>query len=111
MFHKFTKQSFQNAMNKTQSFMGTAYHHTKSFLGHVDHGVKTAKKIYAILEPSISHFAGETRANKMNQGIMKAVTTYDDIKHQVVNHHDTIENHVRQVGNKFKKAGLSIGME
>ena len=111
MFHKFTKQNFQNAMNKTKSFMGTAYHHTKSFLGHVDHGVKTAKKIYAILEPSISHFAGETRSNKINQGIMKAVTTYDDIKHKVVNHHDTIENHARGIHDKFKKAGLSIGME
>ena len=111
MFHKFTKQNFQNAMNKTKSFMGTAYQHTKSFLGHVDHGEKTAKKIYAILEPSISHFAGETRANKMNQGIMKAVTTYDDIKHKVVNHHDTIENHARGIHDKFKKACLSIGIE
>ena len=58
--------------------MGNAYHHTKSFLGKVDHGVRTAKKIYSILEPTISHFAGDN--NKGHQGVMKALTGYDEIK-------------------------------
>ena len=109
MFRKFTKQGFTDAMNKTKSFLGNAYHHTKTFLGNVDHGIRTAKKVYSILEPTISHFAGEN--NRAHQGIMKAVTGYDDIRHKIVNHHDTIENHVKQVAHKFKRAGLSIGME
>ena len=109
MFRKFTKENFMNTMNKTKSFMGNAYHHTKTFLGLVDHGVRTAKKIYSILEPTISHFVGEN--NRGHQGIMKAVTGYDDIRAKVMNHHDTIENHVKHISHKFKKAGLSIGME
>ena len=109
MFQKFTKQGFFNVMNKTKSFMGNAYHHTKTCLNHVDHGVKTAKKVYSILEPTISHFVGQD--NRAHRGIMKAVTGYDEIKHKVLNHHDTMENHVRHVSHKFKKAGLSLGIE
>ena len=109
MWQKFTKQGFMNTLNKTKSFMGQAYHHTKDFLGKVDHGVRTAKKIYSILEPTISHFVGQN--NKGHQGIMKALTGYDEIKHKIINHHDTIENHVRHVSDKFKKAGLSLGIE
>jgi len=90
-----------NTLNQTKSFMGNAYHHTKSFLGQVDHGVRIAKKAYAILEPTISHFAGSN--NKAHQGVMKAVTGYDELKHKIINHHDTIENHVNQVVGKFKK--------
>ena len=111
MFQKFTKQNFMNTMNKTKSFMGNAYHHTKSFLGHVDNGMRVAKKVYSILEPSIAHFAGESRHRNINHNVMKAVTGYDDIRHKIINHHDTIENHARGIGEKFKKAGLSIGME
>ena len=109
MFRKFTKQNFMDTLNKTKSFMGHAYHHTKEFLGKVDHGVRVAKKVYSILEPTISHFAGEN--NRAHRGVMKAVTGYDDIRSKVINHHDTIENHVRHVSNKFKKAGLNLGIE
>ena len=111
MFHKFTKHNFHNAMNKTKSFMGQAYHHTKSFLGHVDNGIRVAKKVYSILEPSIAHFAGDTRNNQINHHVMKAVDGYDNIRHKIINHHDTIENHARGIHDKFKKAGLSIGIE
>ena len=109
MFRKFTKQGFMDTMHKTKSFMGNAYHHTKTFLSHVDNGVRTAKKVYAILEPTISHFAGHN--NKGHQGIMKAVTGYDELKHKVINSHDAIEHHVKHVAHKFKKAGLNIGIE
>lgn len=109
--HKFTKQGFMNAMNKTKSFFGNSYHHTKTFLNHFDHGVKTAKQIYSILEEPIRQLVGDNRHGRMHNGVMKAVTGYDELKHKVINHHDTIENHVRNVTHKFKQAGLSIGME
>lgn len=109
MFRKFSKQGFLDTINKTKSFMGNAYHHTKSFLGQVDHGVRVAKNVYSILAPTISHFAGQN--NRAHQGFMKAATGYDDIRQIVINHHDTIENHVKHISNKFKKSGLSLGIE
>ena len=108
MFQTFTKQGFHNATQETKSFMGNAYHQPKSFLGQVDHGVRTAKKVYQILEPTISHFAGQN--NRGHQGVMKAVTGYDDIRHKILNGHDQIEDHVNTISNKFKRAGMSIGL-
>ncbi len=109
MFRKFTKQGFFDAVQKTKTHLGNAYHHTKTFLGHVDNGIRTAKKVYSILEPHISHFAGQN--NKAHQGIMKAVHGYDEIKHKVINHHDAIENRVKDIAHKFKRGGLSLGIE
>lgn len=106
MFRKFNKSEFPNALNKTKSFLGNAYHQTKSFMGTVDHGVRTAKKIYAILEPAITHLTGNTA----HTGVMKALNGYEDIRHKMISGHDEIENHVKNVSTKFKKAGLSIGI-
>ena len=105
---KFTKQGFYNAIQKTKSHLGNAYHHTQSFLGQVDHGIRIAKKVYSILEPTISSLTGN---NKIHDGVMQAVSGYDDIRHKIVNKHAEIENHVRGVSQKFKKAGLSIGLD
>jgi len=105
---KLTRQGFYNAMQKTKSHLGNAYHQTKNFLGHVDNGYKVAKKIYSILEPTITSLTGN---NTIHNGVMKAVSGYDEFKHKVIHKHDEIENHVRGVSNKFKKAGLSIGLD
>jgi hypothetical protein len=91
--------------------MGQAYHHTKSFLGHVDNGIRTAKKVYSILEEPMRQLVGDTRHGRVHEKVMKAVTGYDELKHKIINHHDTIENHARGISDKFKKAGLSIGLE
>ena len=106
MFHKFSKQHFHNTMHKHKSFLGHAYHHTKSVLGNMDHGAKIAKKAYAIMEPIISQYAG----NKVHHNVMKAVSGYDDIRHKIICGHNQIEDHVNNVSSKFKKAGLNIGI-
>ena len=108
MFQKFTKQGFHNAMQKTKNFMGNAYHHTKSFLGQVDNGLRTAKKVYQILEPTISHFVGQN--NQGHRGAMKALQGYEDIRHKIISGHNQIEDHVNTVSNKFKRAGMNIGI-
>jgi hypothetical protein len=106
---KFTKQGFFNAINNTKNMFGHVYHHTKNFLNKFDDGVKVAKKVYSIVEPPISHFVGQN--NKAHQGVMKAVSGYDEIKHKVINHHENVLNRVHDVHSKFKKAGLNIGIE
>jgi len=95
-------------MQRTKSHLGSAYAHTKSFLGHVDHGYQVAKKIYSILEPTISSLTG---SNNIHNGVMKAVSGYDDLRHKIIYKHDDIENHVKNVSTKFNKAGLSIGLD
>jgi len=106
MFQKFSKQGFLNTINKTKSFMGSAYHHTKSFLGNVDHGVRIAKKAYARMDSVISHYAG----NKVNHNVMKVVNSNEQIRHKLVSGHNQIEEHVNSVATKFHKAGLNIGI-
>ena len=72
----------------------------------MDHGVKIAKKAYAIMEPIISQYAG----NKVHHNVMKAVSGYDDIRHKIISGHNQIGNHVNNVSSKFKKAGMDFGI-
>ena len=39
MFNKLTRQHIVHGLGKAKNFIGTAYSHTKNFLGNVDHGV------------------------------------------------------------------------
>jgi hypothetical protein len=102
MFQKFTKQGFKNTMNKTKVHLGKAYHHTKTFLGNVDHNVQQAKAAYAILHPTVSHYAG----NEVHNNITRGFNGYEDIRRKIVTGHNILEGGVTMI----RKSGLNLGV-
>ena len=51
MFGKISHHHVKEAFNKAKGLVGHAYHQTKNFLNHVDHGFKVAKHIYHAVSP------------------------------------------------------------
>ena len=80
MFGRITKQQVSHHFNKAKNFLGHAYHHTKNFLGDVDQGVRIVKSIYGAVAPILESYGVNT--NKKH--IMKAVSGYDNIRHNVM---------------------------
>jgi hypothetical protein len=54
---KINKQRLNSILSNVKSHLNNGYHNTKSFLNHVDTGVRTAKQLYAIVEPIIEKIA------------------------------------------------------
>ena len=90
MLGKLTKKSLVNGFNKAKNFIGHAYNTTKNVLSNVDNGVKLFKHVYSVAHPLIDQYAG----HGVNNGIMKALNTYDNIKSQAMNKHNEIEGNI-----------------
>ena len=43
---KLSRHNIRHAFNKTKTFVGKAYNHTKGFLSDLDSGVRVARDIY-----------------------------------------------------------------
>ena len=84
---------FKNTFSNVKHHVGNAYHQTKSFLGHVDNGMRIAKKAFSIVAPLIDKYAG----GHVNKKIMDGMSGYDSIKHKVIGHHDEIMHHAHKL--------------
>ena len=104
MFHKF-KHHFDNFKN----FLGRGYAHGKHILGKLDNALQTGKDIHRIIEPTLHSLAPET-TSKANRHLNDASSKYDSIKNKVIHAHDTAENHVKELSNKFKSKNFNIGL-
>ena len=99
MLGKLTKKSLVNGFNKAKNFIGHAYNTTKNVLSNVDNGVKLFKHVYSVAHPLIDQYAG----HNVNNGIMKALNTYDNIKSQAMNTHNEIEGNINTLKNSLAK--------
>jgi len=97
MFGKIRKQDVIRHFNKAKDFIGNAYHHTKNFLGDVDQGVRTIKNIYGAVSPILESYG----VNTNNKHVMKAVSGYDSIRHNVMENHDRVVNDINKVKKKL----------
>jgi hypothetical protein len=104
MFHKF-KHHFENFKN----FLGRGYAHGKNLLGKLDNVVQTGKDIYRIIEPTLHSLAPET-TSKANRHLNDVSSKYDSIKNKVINAHDTVEHHAKDISHKFKSKNINIGL-
>ena len=86
MFGKITRRDVAHDFNKAKNFLGNAYHHTRNFLGDVDNGVRES---YGV--------------NPANKHVMKALSGYDTIRNNVMEHHDRVINDVNNVRNNLVK--------
>ena len=100
MFSKLTRQQLVNGLGKAKNFIGTAYGHTKNFLGNVDHGVRVLKHVYGALAPVLDQYGV---SNNVHGNVMKAISSYDNIRHQVVDAHTKGSDNVNQVKNSLAK--------
>ena len=71
----------------------------QNVLSNVDNGVKPFKHVYSVAHPLIYQYAGHS----VNNGIMKALNTYDHIKSQAMNTHNEIEGNINTLKNSLAK--------
>ena len=90
---KFNKQRLNNILGNVKSHLHNGYHNTKSFLNHVDTGVRTAKQLYTIVEPIIEAYAGHHHRN-IHKSVMNGLSGYEKIKKRIVDVHDDEIYHV-----------------
>ena len=70
-------------------FLGSAYNHGKNILGSSDNGIKIAKHAYGVISPILDKYAGHHNKS-INNHVMNAVKSYDDIKNKVLENHEFI---------------------
>jgi hypothetical protein len=87
------KVDSKKAFHHVKHHVGHAYHQTKSFLGHVDNGMKIAKKVYSTIAPLIDKYGG----GNVNKKIMEGMSGYDTIKHKGIGHHDEVMHHAHKL--------------
>jgi hypothetical protein len=99
MLGKLSKKSLVNSFHKAKNFIGHAYNTTKHVLSNVDNGVKLFEHIYSVAHPLIDKYA----CDNVNNGIMKALNSYDNIKSQAMNTHNEIEGNINNIKNSLDK--------
>jgi hypothetical protein len=100
MLQKLTKKHIVHGINQAKNFLGNAYHQTKNFLGNVDHGVRTIKHIYGAIAPVLDTYGV---GKSVHGPVMKAISGYDNIKHQVMEHHNRASDNIHDIKNNLGK--------
>ena len=77
------------AFKKAKGLVGHAYHQTKNFLNHVDHGSNVAKHIYHAVSPIIDKYANQ-HSNTIHN-VNKAINGYEHIRNKVIDGDNDIE--------------------
>jgi hypothetical protein len=100
--NKLNKQHIVKAFHNTRNFLGSAYSHGKNILGSIDNGFKIAKHAYGVISPILDKYAGHHNKS-INNHVMNAVKSYDDIKSKVIENHDNLYNDYNHIKNKILK--------
>ena len=77
---KINSHNMRHHYNSVKSFLGHKYNQTRHVLSFLDDGVRIAKHIYAVASPLIDTLTG----GHHHQKVMKAIGTYDELKHRLV---------------------------
>jgi len=94
---KVTPQSLRNLFSRVKSHLHTGYHHTKNFLGKVDHAVHYGKQIYNAIEPIINHYVGGHGARAIHNHVIRGLSGYENLRNKVIDHHEDAVNHYGNV--------------
>ena len=106
---KLSRHNIRHAFNKTKTFVGKAYNHTKGFLSDLDSGVRVARDIYSIASKPMESMLGEN-FSKGNKYVMNALSGYDDIRSKVMDSDENIKNHYNAIVGDLKKKHINIGL-
>ena len=107
MFGKISKKTINHHLNRVKYFIGNAHNHSKRFLGDVDTGVRTFKNIYSIVSPILDSYGVNASGNKY---INKALTGYDNIRHNVVHNHDRVMNDINTVKTNLSNKNVKFDL-
>lgn len=106
---KITTNGLRQLFSNVKSHIHSGYHHTKNFLGKVDHAVHIGKTIYNALEPLINHYAPTNHYSAIHNGVMKSLSGYETLRNKVIDHHDEALHHVNQVTGNLRKSLPNLG--
>ena len=105
MLGKISKRQVNHHFNRVKDFIGNAYNHSKQFLGDIDTGVKTFKNIYSIVAPVLDSYGVNASKNNYTN---KALTGYDNIGNNVVQHHDRVINDINTVKDNLSNKRITF---
>ena len=98
--NKLTKRNVVHGLHRAKNFIGNAYHTTKNIQGSIDNGVRLFKTVYGALSPMIDNYGGAG----VTKNVMKTLSGYDNIRHQVMN----VDNDIDAVRNKLAKKHIKF---
>ena len=104
MLGKLSRYHAEQQMHKVKNFLG----HSRNFAKAVDNGVNTFKNIYKVAAPILESYGVPTGHKYINS----ALSGYDLIKNNVMEHSQGIENHLNKAkeslgGKKSVKFAIS----
>ena len=101
------KQLFRTGIHHTKNIMNSAYNIARN----IDHGVRTAKEIYGIVQPHVEQMAGLSPGqDPIRNKAMKIFSSYDNVRNRVMDSHADVEHHVGAVVSELKKKNINIGL-
>ena len=104
---KVTPQNLRQVLHTAKNHFHNAYHQTRNFFGNVDNAVKMGKRVYQVLEPMISQYAGANNYNATHNGVMRGLSGYESLRNKVVEHHNDALNVVSHLKKNMPKLGLT----
>ena len=106
---KLNRNSIRDAINKSKNIVGKAYSTTKTFLGDIDSGIKTAKQIYSIVSPTLNSLLG-TQYKNLNKNVIKGLSGYENLRNKIMETDEQINNHYNNISSNLKKNKIDIGL-
>ncbi len=98
MFHKFNKHKIQNIFNNSKSFIGRAYHTTKSAFHGIHDAVNVGKQIYNIISPLVNEVTGLNTSN-IDKHVMKGVENYEHVRNKILDADNKIQTAYNRIRN------------
>ena len=103
---RYAKNIFRTGIHHTKHILNSAY----TFAKNIDHGVRTAKDVYGIVQPHLEDLAGRDRTGPVQNKAMKIFSSYDNVRNRVMDSHQEVEGHVGSILDKMKKKNINIGL-
>jgi hypothetical protein len=107
---KITPQGLRQLFSRVKSHLHAGYHHTKNFLGKVDHAVQTGKHIYNAIEPVINHYVPTHHYNAIHNTAIRGLSGYESLRNKVIDHHEDAVHQVGRVASNLKKSLPNLGL-
>ena len=101
MFQRLTASNLGNAYMGLRKHLVHGFHTAVRYGQGLDSAVRTAKQVYAIMEPVLSQMVPQT-TKTLTSGVRQGAETYDDLKRRVADGSEAVQ----VAGKNMKNIGL-----
>ena len=98
-----TQHTLAQGFSRLKSHVAGVYRHGKDFASMLDNAVQVGRRAYGVIRPLLE---GSATGNRLTNGVNSALTSYDQVRGDVLNAHDKTHSII----GKLKKAVPEIGL-